>query len=140
MRAIWYNVELAGAECLGTSSSGFVFIGWHKNATIWDFTRKVIGTLAVYEKSALPIRFDAAHGFCASNFIIRTMSPLVLTLMDARGRSRYKIHDIPENDAAVDLSSYGISKEMLPTEMGGSVVLDQQEWIANRRALEMEEL
>lgn len=67
------------------------------------------------------------------------MNPLLMALMDARGRSRIKFHGIPENAAAEVLSSYGIEKETLPTEMGGSVVLNQQEWIANRRALEMEE-
>jgi len=38
------------------------------------------------------------------------------------------------------LSEYGISKEMLPDVMGGSLVAHQLEWIENRRAAELEEI
>jgi len=60
--------------------------------------------------------------------------------MDTRGRSRIAVHDVPENENAEALSDYGIEKHMLPTEMGGSFEFNPSEWIANRRAAEMEEL
>jgi hypothetical protein len=31
-------------------------------------------------------------------------------------------------------------KDMLPTQMGGTIELSQSEWIANRRAVELEEI
>ena len=38
------------------------------------------------------------------------------------------------------LEPYGITSEMLPLYMGGSVQLDGTAWIANRRSIEMEEI
>ena len=55
-------------------------------------------------------------------------------------RSRTVAHDVSETNILHVLSNYGIEKESLPTEMGGSFLLDQSEWIANRRAAELEEI
>jgi hypothetical protein len=51
-----------------------------------------------------------------------------------------QVHDVSENEIVHALSEYGISREMLPTEMGGTVELNPTEWIAQRRAAEMEEI
>ena len=58
------------------------------------------------------------------------------------GPAHCLIHDVPENEILGALSEYGISKEILPTMMGGGVDLDVwlPTWIAQRRALEMEEI
>jgi hypothetical protein len=50
------------------------------------------------------------------------------------------MHDVPPEQIADELSSFGITREMLPTQMGGSIVLNPSEWIAKRRAVEMEEI
>jgi hypothetical protein len=60
--------------------------------------------------------------------------------MGKEARSRNNIHDLPPEQVANALSSFGISKEMLPTQMGGSIELNLSEWIAKRRAVEMEEI
>ena len=49
-------------------------------------------------------------------------------------------HDVPEDDIVESLANFGISRDMLPTCMGGTVDIDQSEWIANRRAVELEEI
>lgn len=68
------------------------------------------------------------------------MKPILSALLDSRGRSRMIIHDVPDSNIVEDLSRYGIQKEMLPTEMGGSYEFNAYEWIANRRAAELEEI
>lgn len=49
-------------------------------------------------------------------------------------------HDVPENEIIEVLSNYGIYRDMLPTDMGGTVKLDLDEFVANRFATELEEL
>lgn len=61
-------------------------------------------------------------------------------LTDKRSRSRTTFHEVPESEIVKELSKYGIHGSMLPVEMGGSVKFDQAEWIAQKRAAEMEEL
>lgn len=61
-------------------------------------------------------------------------------LMDKRGRCRNRIHSMPDSQVLGELSEYGILEGMLPTEMGGTLELNHPEWIANRRALELEDM
>ena len=50
------------------------------------------------------------------------------------------MHDAPESQLPDVLSSYGIEGYMLPTELGGTVHLDQAKWIASQRAAELEDI
>lgn len=68
------------------------------------------------------------------------LKPVMLALMSKEVRSRLQFHDGSEDEVLESLAGYGILKSSLPTEMGGTFVLDQSEWIANRRAAELEEL
>jgi hypothetical protein len=47
---------------------------------------------------------------------------------------------MPDSQVLGELSEYGILEGMLPTEMGGTLELNHPEWIANRRALELEDM
>jgi hypothetical protein len=62
--------------------------------------------------------------------------------MDKAARCRTLYHDVPASEILGVLADYGILKDMLPTSMGGTIDLDawQKEWIARRRAIEMEEI
>jgi hypothetical protein len=60
--------------------------------------------------------------------------------MDKHARSRRLFHDVPESQLLDVLSDYGILKEMLPTEKGGTVPFNQSEWIANRRVVELKDI
>lgn len=71
---------------------------------------------------------------------MRIIKPIVFAFMDSRTRTRSVVHDIPENEIANALSEYGITKQMLPTNMGGSVQINMAQWMVNRRSSEMEEL
>ena len=93
-----------------------------------------------YFRSVFPISDYPAH-VCSSPNIIRTViKPIVCALLGKEGRARTIEHDAPEGEILDELSQYGIEKYMLPTQMGGTVQLNLEEWIADRRATEMEEL
>jgi hypothetical protein len=64
--------------------------------------------------------------------------PILYSLMGKHIRSRMLLHDFPENELLGVLSEYGIPMNVLPTEMGGTLQFNQAEWIANRRATELE--
>lgn len=75
----------------------------------------------------------------------RFMLMLVLTLafFDCDGqefRARTLAHDVPDTEILQVLANYGISKAILPSEMGGSLTGHQLEWMANRWAAELEEI
>jgi len=70
---------------------------------------------------------------------VHTLKPILNALMDTNARSRTILHDVPEDKIINDLSRYGILNFMLPTEMGGTVQHDADEWFARRYAAELVE-
>ena len=96
-----------------------------------------IQSYAYYEKSCFPIRAAASHACCAPSAIVRTIGQILLALLDSRGRARIVFHD--NKDELIErFSEYGIEKEMLPVELGGTIDLDANGWISQRRSVEME--
>lgn len=132
-------MEVAAEDCTG-SESGCVLIGWDLKATIFDFPRQVYDRFIEFEKSCLPIRFVAVHTCCPTSIIIKIMRPVLMSLTDKRTRSRLLLHDVPVSEIVTVLSAFGILPEMLPSVMGGTVELNQLEWIADRRAAELQEI
>jgi len=93
-----------------------------------------------FETSAWPLRIGGFHA-CASPLpMLLVLKPILFALKDKESRSRTVFHDGTESEIIAALSEYGINKDMLPTEMGGSLVFRQSEWIDNRRAAELEEI
>lgn len=82
------------------------------------------------------------HNCCANKFLRRVVQPVMKATLDKVGRARTVIHDVPESEILDVLAEYGILKDMLPTPMGGTIHLDTwlPVWIAQRRAIEMEEI
>lgn len=68
------------------------------------------------------------------------MKPVIFAMMNKRTRARTLMHDVRESEYVSVLSGFGITKGMLPTDMGGDVAVDVSAWIANRRAEEMKEI
>lgn len=135
---MWYILEVT-AEKTTDLGSDCVLIAWDKTATIFDFPRATYDRIVEFEKTCLPVRFAAVHT-CCPNAAMNFMRPIMLALTDTRTRARTIVHNVPESTILDALISYGISKEMVPTELGGTIVLNQREWMENRRAVEMEEL
>lgn len=72
-----------------------------------------------------------------TNFYLFPSCCRILSALKTRStRSRTLFHDVPPNEILDVLADFGILPNMLPTDMGGTLRLDQQEWIANRWATE----
>lgn len=137
LRAFWYVAEVAAQI---NNSNGIVNIVWFKDATIWDYDR-VFDKWAYFMSSCWPIKLIANHLVRAPTMILRFAKPIIHSFVSKEFRTRTLSHNaVTERDILHVLWSYGLQEEMLPTQMGGSIVLDQEEWIANRRAAELEEI
>jgi len=139
LRAIWYVIEvtsLANDEI----RSGFVQLVWFKNTNIFDYDAKVYDQMNYLERSAWPIRRCCCHVCCPDSYTLRILKPIVFATKDKEARARTLIHTVPMSKILSVLSDYGIERDMLPTDMGGSLKFDQYLWIENRRAVELEEI
>jgi hypothetical protein len=139
LRAIWYVVEVAAQESTRIEK-GCAGIGWDKESTIMDFDATLFSRLAHFEKCCWPIKIAARHVCCTSSVLLLVMHAILLALMDRESRSRIVVHNVPETEIIQSLSRFGLRKDSLPKKMGGDMQLDQSEWIASRRVIEMEEI
>jgi hypothetical protein len=101
-----------------------------------------LGVCCSIELVELVVVFGGLRCGCA-NYILTSVIIFVTVLFalaDKECRSRILFHDVPESEVLDVLSNFGVSKETLPTFMGGNLEFDQSEWIANRRAAELEEI
>jgi hypothetical protein len=111
-----------------------------KDFTVWHYDGKLYERMTFFDMNCWPVKIVARHVFVAPWFVVNVIKPIRFSLIDKETRSRIQIHDVPDSQILDTLSGYGIPKEVLPTDTGGSITLDQAEWIANRRALELEEI
>jgi len=139
LRAACYVVEVA-SQTNKDMDSRIVQIVWGKNSTVWEYDHQSCTKYAQYESSCWPCKFDCLHGCLAPDFICRVVVPIYSAFQSRQSRIRTIWHDAPESKIILALSAYGITADMLPTEYGGVIPFNQSEWIAQRRAVEMEEL
>lgn len=119
--------------------SGIVEIVWDKESTVWNYDSKVYDRWTYFETHAWPVQITAFHACCPPPFIKRMIYPIMMALTDKRARARTIVHDCAETDILHTLFRYGILRNMLPTAIGGDLVLDQSRWIADRKAAELED-
>jgi len=136
---MWYVAEVA-AEANTDAGSGVVEVAWDRDTTIFDYDPTIYDRLLTYLHLYWPVKTVASHVCCSPRITRRLVHPILHALLTPWSRSRTDMHNVPESEIINVLSRYGILKEMLPTEMGGTLELNSAEWIAQRRAAEMEEL
>lgn len=118
---------------------GIILIVFDKGSTLFDFDHRLHERLFRYDKS-YPVDLIGIHGCCPIKPIAKVLKPIIFALCDKHRRSRIVVHDVHSKELFAELSEYGILKCMIPTEMGGTLEFDQLEWIADRRAVELDEI
>jgi hypothetical protein len=107
---------------------------------MWDFDHEVWGRSLYFERNWWPLKIIAHHACFPPSIVVKVVKPIVSALMDKHARSRTLMHDVPESEIPGVLSSCGIQKYMLPTQLERTVLLDQVKWIASQRAAELEDI
>lgn len=137
---MWYMFEVI-SHYNTDPSGGFITIWWGGNTSIVDFDLKVVEEGTRLDCShCLPAKAMTRHLCALSLFVRKVMKPVVFALMTKEVRARTLEHYVADSNYVEILSEFGITREMLPTEMGGTVNFDQREWVAQRRAIELEEI
>ena len=121
--------------------NGLVIVSYLQDMTIWDYDHGLYDQFHFFTRNCWPVKIAARHVCYASSYFLKVIKLIVNAMLDKHGRSRVLMHDVATESELLDvLCSYGIEKYMMPTEMGGAVLLNQAEWIASRRAAELEDI
>jgi hypothetical protein len=90
-----------------------------------------------YNRDCWPIKVNADHNLCLSQEMALSILPLSRPAKGKELRLRSIIHDVPETEILGSLAEFGMSKDLLPVEIGGKIEFSIAEWLANRREGEL---
>jgi hypothetical protein len=132
-RAFWYffhclledeQVQKRGLVCLTYNAN---FSNKNRDPT---FTKMCLNTI----KGALPIRMSAFHG-CHPPLLYGIVSSVVMLFLGERLRKRVLAHSgSTEHVLNVLERKYSLTRDIVPTDMGGNLKLDIKRWLEERRA------
>jgi len=132
VRAMWYTVH-AALEVESTQRYGLVALSFTRNATFSQFDRELVKMIVESLKGYLPVRLSAIH-ICHPPSFLRLIFPIMKMLLGERLRKRVRVHGGSEHQVLNLLAGFGLLKEMLPVDIGGNKVLDQEKWLQARNA------
>jgi CRAL/TRIO domain len=130
-RAAAYTL-MAALEDEETQRKGIVVLVWPKNEKFSQVRKEFIWLLASSIKGAMPVRLAGIH-MCQPPLFFRVVYPFAQLVLGERLRKRLMLHPGSQKDMLKTLAPYGLTKEVLPTELGGDIVLDHDKWLEQRR-------
>jgi len=118
-------------------SRGFVLLVDTSNGTGRHRTRQSQQYLQRAMNGAFPIRMCSLHIICNVNsFFTRVIFPVMKRLSSKRIRLRTRLHRDSGDDLLRSLATFHLPPDRLPSDMGGSVVLDINQFLIDRLSLE----
>lgn len=78
------------------------------------------------------VRLSGIH-VCHPPAFLRIVLPILQLFLGPRLRKRIRFHTGSEESVLSSLSKYGLTKDILPSELGGDVVLNLEAWLEARR-------
>jgi len=130
-RATWYMAH-AALEDETTQKKGTVIIIYQKNVKLDQFNPKLAKMFAESFQGCIPVRLSAIH-FCHLPKIFDVIFPLIKAIISSDLRKKIHLNS-GGNKMLLQLfeSKFGIPKESLPVEVGGSLELNHEKWLKER--------
>lgn len=131
-RSMWYVIH-AALEDETTQKKGIVFIVYPKHAKFANFDRTLVKINSDSAKGCLPIRISVMH-VCHPPTFFQIIFLFLKLLMGERLRKRFRLHGGSKEHVLDRLAEVGLTKDTLPSEVGGDIILDHTTWLAERKA------
>eukprot|EP00562_Extubocellulus_spinifer_P003163 CAMPEP_0178478282 /NCGR_PEP_ID=MMETSP0696-20121128/4579_1 /TAXON_ID=265572 /ORGANISM="Extubocellulus spinifer, Strain CCMP396" /LENGTH=566 /DNA_ID=CAMNT_0020105645 /DNA_START=69 /DNA_END=1765 /DNA_ORIENTATION=- len=133
----WYQLETL-LEDEDLRRRGVVVLGDLRNMQRDHYCREMETFLGkIVESVPVPIR--ALHFCHPSKVVLYIVLPMTKYLMPRSIRLRQRVHSGSEKQVLMSLEAYGLPQDRMPTELGGSVVLDINQWMLDRLEIESTE-
>lgn len=130
IRVMWYTYECL-LENVNAQRNGFVILSGLLQDALQYTDRKFTSVCARVSRYALPIRIVAIH-FVVTSSLMQFIIPYGLYLIGSEWRHRFKIHS-NRNLLFSKLEKFGISKTIIPKELGGTCTFSFKDWLEEQK-------
>ena len=131
VRTMWYMMH-AALESESAQQKGVIFLVYAKTVPFSKLDPKLDAAIMESLKGCLPIRMSSVQ-ICHPPSFIAYILPILKLLFGERLRKRIKVHS-GSNEAVLEkLAKYGMSADMVATEIGGTYKLDQDAFLEARK-------
>ena len=137
-RAFFYLLETI-IEDPDLRRRGVIIVCDGRGMTRKHYSRKVQRLAKCLDK-VFPIHLRAGHFCHPSNVYFYIIHPVVKHFLPHDVRLRFKIHYGSTAEVLRSLEGYCLPWKVMPTELGGDVTLDMNQWITARMAIEISRL
>jgi len=134
LMALWYLLETV-IEDENLRRRGYVGLGDSQDMQRRHISRQFEALIGVVLE-CLPITLRGGHFCHPSRLFCYVLFPVMKYIMPKRIRIRLKLHYGSTDQVLVSLACYCLPRDRVPSELGGGLVLDMNQWTHNR--LEME--
>jgi hypothetical protein len=131
-RVFWYIFH-AAIEDENTQRQGVVVLGWPQNAKYSQFDRGLIRIVTTSIKGAIPTRLSALH-ICQPPMFAAIVIPIIKYFLGEKLRKRISVHSGSQEKLLGRLEKFGLSKDKLPADLGGQIVVNRESWVNERLA------
>lgn len=131
IRAAWYILH-AALENEGTQKKGLLVLADLKGASLSVIDHELIRVVALSAMGCIPIRISGLHG-CYPPKVFWVILPILKVLLGERLSKRIKIHSGSNETVLANLAKYGLEANAHPTQIGGDLVVNMDEWLEKRR-------
>jgi hypothetical protein len=136
VRAVWYCLHVALQQDAAAQKHGIVILSYGSKAKFAQFDRGLMSQVMSAIRGCLPVRLAGIH-ICHPPKFIEVILPVVKLMMGDRLRKRVRIHTGSTMEVLQKLADpFQLQPHMLPTELGGDIPIDVQNWFAKRKEIE----
>ena len=114
---------------------GIVFLSTGKDSQRKHFNRK-FAQLRREAESCSAIHVRGVHLCHPSTMMHYVIYPIIKYFMPRDFRLRFRLHSGTVNEVLQALEGYCLPRDKVPTELGGEVNLDMNQWVLNRTTIE----
>ena len=133
VRSLWYHMHVALEESEDTQKHGIIMLMYPHNAQLSQFDRELGKMNMGSMQGILPLRMSAIHIIQPPKFF-KVILVFARLIMSKRTMKRMLFHFGSQQQVLEKLASYGLEKNVLPTEVGGTLEIDVVKWAEGRRS------
>lgn len=134
-RALWYILH-ASLENAQAQQYGNIMLGYPRNAKLTQVDRTLMKMNMECIRGCIPVRISALF-LCQPPTFFAVIFPLIRLFLGERLRKRINVVSGSDEEVVEELAKFGLTRDCIPADLSGNVVLDHESWLEERKASDL---